>query len=104
MLVAEYVQGSLFETAAGVGLSVDPESVGLGEPFAVLEPAGTWVVARWLLVPKLSMAGLWVPHFWDGPGSRTWRSTDGTVPEQAARFEGVGAAAEALAGDGSVIQ
>lgn len=78
-------------------LKTDPDAVDLGEPVAV-QVDGDWVVFRWSLIPKQGYDGWWIPHYWQGPGTRTWRgTTGGHVPDGTARFDSYDAAAAAWA-------
>jgi hypothetical protein len=84
---------------ARVTLPSDPDTASLNEPFAFEVTPGSWCVVKWLLTPKMDTSGWWFPHWWCGPGSRTWTGTAGERPAMAARFPSVEAASKALAGD-----
>jgi hypothetical protein len=96
---AQFEQLKLWPAERVCGLLTDLDEAKLYEPWVVEAEPGAWVVGHWSLIPKPSADGWWFPHWWCGPGTRTWRGTDGDIPADAARFPTISAAAEALAAD-----
>jgi hypothetical protein len=82
------------------GLITGPDHAELWEAFTCDAGPGVWLVAQWVLTPKQETNGWWFTHWWEGPGTRTWRGTaDGYPPASAARFPTAAVAAETLALD-----